>query len=182
MPDCYTVQTMEVSVPVTEYLETCVDVETFLGFCRECSNYERRWSCPPFSFDPLDLWQGYRTLRIFARVLVASSRADLAGMLEGMKQEKSRLMQELLKLERTIPGALALAAGGCSLCGDGCTRSSGAPCRRPNEMRYSIDSLGGDLSKTMEQYFQKSILWIRDGKLPEYLTIVGGLLVREENR
>lgn len=31
MPDCYTVQTMEVSVPVTEYLETCVDVETFLA-------------------------------------------------------------------------------------------------------------------------------------------------------
>ncbi|MBS7225516.1 MAG: GNAT family N-acetyltransferase [Clostridiaceae bacterium] len=29
----------------------------------------------------------------------------------------------------------------------------------------------------MEKYFDKPILWIQDGKTPEYLTLVGGLLI-----
>ena len=56
MREAYSVQTIETRVPVAEYLRTCVDVEKFLGFCRECGNYGRRWSCPPFEFDPLELW------------------------------------------------------------------------------------------------------------------------------
>lgn len=44
-------------------------------------------------------------------------------------------------------------------------------------MRYSVDALGGDLSETMEQYFQRPIRWSRNGEVPEYLTLVGGLLV-----
>ena len=100
-------------------------------------------------------------------------------MLRGMREEKQRLMGMLLRLERESPHSLALSAGGCDLCGGDCTRSGGMPCRRPDEMRYSIDALGGDLSKTMERYFGRPILWIQNGKAPDYLTLAGGLLVRE---
>lgn len=65
MREAYSVQTIETCVPVAEYLRTCVDVEKFLGFCRECGNYGRRWSCPPFEFDPLELWNRYDTLHLY---------------------------------------------------------------------------------------------------------------------
>ena len=51
----YVVETGKAKVSVKEYTERCVDVERSLGFCRECSSYNTRWSCPPFSFQPLQL-------------------------------------------------------------------------------------------------------------------------------
>ncbi|MGI6028893.1 MAG: DUF2284 domain-containing protein [Candidatus Heteroscillospira sp.] len=182
MSEYYSVQPMEACVPVDEYLDTCVNVEKFLGYCRECGNYKHRWSCPPFDFEPVTLWKQYRTFRVFARILTVVPGTGLPAMLKGMMEEKSRLMHELLELEHSIPGSLALSAGGCSLCGNNCTRPRGEPCCKPNEMRYSIDALGGDMSETMERYFQKPILWIKNGEIPDYLTLVGGLLLREENQ
>ena len=35
----YVVETGKAKVSVKEYTERCVDVERFLGFCRECSSY-----------------------------------------------------------------------------------------------------------------------------------------------
>ena len=43
-------------------------------------------------------------------------------------------------------------------------------------MRYSIESLGGDVDKTVEDIFGFKIQYAKDGKLPEYLIFVGGLL------
>ena len=176
MPDGYFVKSMERMVPIAEYLAACVDVEKFIGYCKACGNYGRRWSCPPFDFDPLNLWKLYQAIHIHASILTPMSGADMAVMMEGMKQEKEKLMDMLLGMERDTPGSLALSAGGCSLCSS-CTRPKGKPCRRPEKMRYSIDALGGDISETMERYFQRPICWSRNGEVPDYLTLVGGLLV-----
>ena len=181
MSACYSVQALEVSVPVEEYLHTCVDVERFLGCCQICDHYNHTWSCPPFDFEPMDLWKQSQTLRIFARILIAKPQAELAAMLEGLEQEKGRLLEDLLALERDTPGSLALPVGGCTLCEGKCTRPEGKPCRHPDKMRHSLDALGGDISKTMEKYFDKPILWIQDGKTPEYLTLVGGLLIQKDD-
>ena len=134
MPDGYFVQSMERMVPIAEYLAACVDVEKFVGYCKACGNYSRRWSCPPFDFDPLDLWKRYQAIHIHARILTPISGVDMAIMMEGMRREKEKLMDALLKMEQDTPGSLALSAGGCSLCGS-CTRPEGKPCRRPERMR-----------------------------------------------
>lgn len=176
MPDGYFVQSTEQRVPIAEYLSACVDVEKFIGYCRACRNYGRRWSCPSFDFDPLDLWKRYQAIHIHARVLTPVRGADMTVMMEGLKREKEKLTDALLKMERDTPGSLALSAGSCSLCGS-CTRPEGIPCREPERMRYSIEALGGDLSETMERYFQRPIRWSRNGEVPDYLTLVGGLLV-----
>ena len=141
MSACYSVQALEVSVPVEEYLHTCVDVERFLGCCQICDHYNHTWSCPPFDFEPLDLWKQSQTLRIFARILIAKPQAELAAMLEGLEQEKGRLLEDLLALERDTPGSLALPVGGCTLCEGKCTRPEGKPCRHPDKMRHALDAL-----------------------------------------
>ena len=175
-----TVERMEAAVPVDEYIKNCVDIPKFLGYCKECSSYKNRWSCPPFEKDPMTIWTQYETIRLYGYVLPNEPGQSVAKALENMEQAKDRLMEELLELERTIPGSFVLSCGMCRLCGDHCTRPEGKPCRMPEKMRHSIESLGGDVSKTAEVYLNKPMLWIKDGVLPDYLMLVGGLLRREE--
>ncbi len=175
----YSVQPLEAQVPVKEYLTACVDVDKFLGFCRECRNYGRRWSCPPFAFDPMELWGRFAVLHLFARVLVPAPGAGIPVLMEGMKREKGRLMEELYAMEQVRPGSMLLSAGSCTLCNGDCTRLCAQSCRKPDKLRYSIEALGGDVAETAKNYLQKPLLWIKNGKAPDYLTLVGGLLLRE---
>jgi hypothetical protein len=48
-------------------------------------------------------------------------------------------------------------------------------------MRYSIESLGGDVGLTAERYLGQPLLWIKDGILPDYLMLVGALLLPDGN-
>lgn len=181
MSEPYTVQALSVEVPVGDYVQTCVDVEKFLGFCRECGNYGTRWSCPPFDFDPLTLWRRFRILRLSARVLTPQPGTDIPALLEGMRREKERLLDELLAQEAANAGSLALSAGTCNFC-ETCTRPEELPCRNPARMRYSIEALGGDVGRTAEQYLHRPLLWIKGDQLPEYLMLVGGLCLIEMKR
>lgn len=169
---------LETVVPVEEYVKICVDISKFLGFCKECFNYGNRWSCPPFQTDPMEIWSQFETLRLIAYTLPNASIPCVSVALDHLKQAKERMMAELLELEHTIPGSYVLSAGTCVLCGDNCTRPAGKPCRNPEQMRHSIEALGGDVSKTAEYYLNKPLLWIKDGILPEYLMLVGGLLMK----
>ena len=173
---------MEAVVPVAEYMETCVDIPKFLGYCRECGNYGNRWSCPPFHEDPMDIWTRFHTLRLIAYTLPCETGGSVSQALANLELAKARMMEETLELEHSMPGTLALSAGTCTLCGKDCTRPAGKPCRCPERMRDSIEALGGDVAKTAELYLNRPLLWIKDNRLPEYLTLVGGALLiqREE--
>ena len=50
---------------VEDFVASCVDVPKFLGFCCECHNYGNNWMCPPFDFDPLDIWRSYEKIKLF---------------------------------------------------------------------------------------------------------------------
>ena len=90
---------------------------------------------------------------------------------------KEKITAELFEMENTNPGSVSLSAGSCSLCGKGnCTRPSGAPCRYPDKMRYSIESLGGNVGKTVHDLLGIQLEWIEEGKVPSYFVLVGGLL------
>ena len=54
----------------------------------------------------------------------------------------------------------------------------GRPCRHPERLRYSIEALGGDVEGCLQHYFHVPVLWGRDGLAPEYLVLMGGLLIR----
>ena len=60
----YRTERYETVVPVEEYMEQCVDVPTFLEYCRQCPSYQKLWSCPPFDFDPEAYWRRYGRFRI----------------------------------------------------------------------------------------------------------------------
>ena len=173
----YHVTPLEATVPVAEFLETSVDVERFLGCCRDCPNYNKRWSCPPLPFDPMEFWKSYQTLKLYARVLTPASDTSVDELMSGLRDEKGKLLRELLSMEGQIPNSRSLAAGSCITCEE-CTRKKDIPCCHPEVLRYSIEALGGDVGEIMERYFHHPLKWIEKGKLPDYLTLVGGLLIK----
>lgn len=172
--DKYRVEKSEAVVSVQEFLSACVDVPKFSKCCEQCRNYSSCWSCPPYDFDPVEIWQNYKTLKIFARFLVPEN-CTANELLDGLKQEKEKFLQELLSLERD--GAMVLSCGSCEVCSV-CARTQGEKCRHPEQCRYSIESLGGDVGMTAEKYFGRPLLWMKGDNLPDYMTLIGGILYK----
>ncbi len=92
-----------------------------------------------------------------------------------MRVERKAFDRYLRKLEEET-GGTALNAGSCILCPEGCTRPEGKPCRFPDKRRYSLESLGADITATIGDLLGIELKWDREGKLPEYYTLVAGLL------
>ena len=90
------------------------------------------------------------------------------------------LMEELVSLEKIYPGSNALIPGSCIVCGYGnCSRKEGKPCRHPDKMHHSLESLGSDLDKTTRDMFGIEMKWIVNNELPDYFVQIGGLLIKE---
>ena len=96
-------------------------------------------------------------------------------MMELVDPVKTALMNELYDMERAEPGSLALSAGGCDLCEE-CARGKGHPCFKPELMRCSVESLGGNVIKCITELLGEEVLWADNGKLPEHFILLGGLL------
>lgn len=168
---------LEAQVPLNQYRKDSVDIPKFLACCRQCPNYGTRWGCPPFEFDPMEIWNQYDTLHLRALVVYADG-TDVDTLLAYLKEEKRRFTAELIAWERETPGSLALACGACDTC-QTCSRVSAKACCYPETHRHSIEALGGDVGLTAEKYLKKPILWIQNGTAPEYMMLVGGLLCQE---
>ena len=169
-------------VDVGEYYEKYVDFEKFSKLCieeQEMLGYN--WNYPPFDFDVDDIWNSYNKLKIIAFKIDFSEEElahtfedkELEFILKRFERMKVKLMNEIYALENE--DSLGLFLGKCNLCMR-CTREFGMPCKMPFKMRYPIEALGGDVDKSIEDIFGFKIQYAKDGKLPEYLIFVGGLL------
>lgn len=179
-------ETKKLEVPVKEFTEGFVDFKRTEKLCSACPGYGKTWACPPYSFDPDEVWTKYGTLRLIVKIVgipkeeteKLRSEKELAEAYEELIEPvRAELMDELYRMEAETPGSLALSAGGCGLCGE-CTRGSGAPCRFPDKMRWSVESLGGDVLKCLEEYFGIKVGWAENGRLPDKYHLVGGLLIK----
>ena len=170
-------------VEMARFREKYQDREKFMAFCRECPRYDARWSCPPLSFDVDSFLEPYARINLLCAKIDLDGEtiraADTAEKIKTMGWDivstvKLDLEGRLRKLETQIPGSLSLSSGGCSLC-ESCTRKTGAPCRQPDKMRYSLDAFGFDLTAITKDMFHIVILWCKDS-LPKYFTLIHGLL------
>lgn len=179
------VERRELAIPVRDYVPACVDVPRVGEYCRRCANYGRLWSCPPFPFCAERFWDGFGSLLLIEHKLILPAALtervfptdELSAQYRLLLQpHKTLLLDGLIRRESAVPGAAALAAGCCGLC-TRCARKYGAPCTRPEVMRYSPESLGADVSHTLELYFGDKLLWAEDGRLPEHFILLCGLLM-----
>lgn len=171
------IDTFEKTISVADYLEGYVNVEEFLECCKACENYDRKWCCPSFDFDPVeDYWKKYGSLLVVGKKMCLSEE-EKQGWQTLMKQVKAELTEDLFAEEEKHPGSVSLSAGSCSICGeDNCTKKDGMPCRSPEKMRYSIEALGGNVGLTASKLLGIRLQWIEEGRVPDYFVLVGGLL------
>ena len=183
----YEVTRMEASIDVADYYASYVDPPRFLAFCRQCTAYGKVWSCPPYDFSVEELWQSYERMLLLGRKLtftpeLCRRRYDSSQMqqllADTLLREREDMERELFELEAAHPGSIALLPGSCHRCGDGnCSRTAGLPCRDPQHLRHSLESLGGDVGRTAEELLGFSLLWSSEGRLPAYLCLIAALLL-----
>ena len=171
------IETYEKEIKVTDYIEGYVCVEEFLEYCRACENFDRKWSCPSYGFDPVDdYWKQFETLKIVGKKLVFEE-GEKENWKERIEEVQALLTEELFVRELEVPGSRSLSAGSCRICGyDNCARKNGEPCRFPDKLRYSIESLGGNVGLTCTKLLGLPLQWVEEGKVPDYFVLVGGLL------
>lgn len=102
-----------------------------------------------------------------------------------LEQTRVVMDRKLLEKEAQLHGR-AFFAGTCLLCGrgagqgaessGGCTRREGLPCRHPDKVRPSLESVGFDIGKTAKELFGLELKWASDGMLPEYYVLVGAVM------
>lgn len=190
MSGSYKLETFERDIPVREFIEKYVRPEEFIEYCRACGNYGKVWSCPPYDFDVMDYWHEYETIKCVAYKIVYAEQKEISCYSE-IAEVKEMMQKHLFSLEKEYHGSVLLSAGSCSLCAesagadfvkgreaDWCTRVKDEPCARPECMRYSIESIGGDVVTPLKDLFGLEIKWAEDGMMPEYHILLGGLLMK----
>jgi predicted metal-binding protein len=174
------------TIAVARFLQDYVDVPQFVEYCRACPKYGKIWSCAPYSFDVTDIWRKYETLELIGVKVRPSAtlrdgtytREQLREIYEALTfKEKRKLSSELLARETETPGSLFLSEGSCDICPEGCARTASQPCRHPDLMRYSVESLGANVQKAARDLLHIEIVWPQNGKLPDYFMLVAGLLI-----
>lgn len=176
------------ALPVDQLLSNYVDAPKFLAACEHCPNYGRIGSCPPYDFSVTDYWRDYDSLEALCvqafvpdelRARVYSQEELNAAVESVIAEARGALDSRLAGEEAAQPGSRMLSAGKCVRCAD-CACAHGQPCRFPEEVRYSIESLGGDVVALARDLFDLPLLWAEGGQLPEYFVLVGGLLKKRE--
>lgn len=180
-----TTRRYEAEISVDKYFEEYVDIEQFAAKCRECPKYSQFWSCPEFDFDIEEYWKKYNDLFLLAMKIKPDDKyrgmhfegEELDRILkETLNKGKELLSGELEVWEKKMPGSVALSAGACILCDGKCARAEGQPCKHPDKMRYSLESLGANVGKTISQLMGLELQWVEEGRIPEYFILVSGLL------
>lgn len=152
--------------------------ETILGFCANCNNHGKVWSCPPHNFDPAEYISG------FSYAYIVSGSVSMVGFETQTDatihyyEMRKRINRTVREFEADAPTATALYAGHCDACKP-CTRIQGKDCVYPELCRYSLESLGLDVAELIEVHFGESLQWVA-GKPPEKLLCVPALLSHQK--
>ncbi len=177
----YTIVQAGAEVPAGEFVRRYVDLKDPAAGCRPCPDYGRYWTCPPYDVPAADYWAGFDTVLLrgmqfhFTPAMLERrfDPEELAEYTRRLTAEQARQMDRALR--RQYPGAAVLTTGGCTLCEE-CTRPMGRPCRHPQAVGYSLESLGCDVGAAARGELGWELLWPRRDRLPRYLTLLCAVL------
>lgn len=146
----YTILRGQARIAAADFVQRYVDLKDPAAGCRPCPDYGRFWTCPPYDMAAADYWAGFDTVLLegmqfhFTPAMLERrfDPEELAEYTRRLTAEQARQMDRALR--RQYPGAAVLTTGGCTLCEE-CTRPMGRPCRHPEAVGYSLESLGCDV-------------------------------------
>ena len=186
----YILQHFTTYISLEEYIKDYRDKEKFLGFCKQCDKYGICWSCPPFDFDTDKYLSQFQFAYIIGTKIIFNPEFIQKNRgLEKVKETAYQTIAEvrkkedalLLQLENMYPDSKAFFAGVCHFCNwENCTRHENKECRYPDKMRSSLEAFGFDMMKTTSELLHIEMKWGSDNQLPEYLTMVSGVLSKTQ--
>ncbi len=160
---------------IDKFVKMYFDPELTLQKCRTCTGYAKTWSCPDFDFNVRNYWRQFSAYRVIVDRVSMEGVASPKEAEERLAYEKPIFNRQMLALEKSTPGSVALYAQECEECQE-CARLIGKPCRLPETMRYSIESLGGCGIRLVEDLFEFGVCWSDGTTIPAYYILLGGLL------
>ena len=164
------------------------NIEKFEGFCKQCKNYGKLWSCPPYDFSIEEYVDRYKYIYIVGVKIVFDedtlSSINTKEKISSYTNEtlhfmKNKIMNEMLKLEKLYPNSTSLSAGGCNLC-ENCSKLKNVQCIHPDLMRYSLESLGFDVGGVSSKLLNFELKWATETRLPDYFSLIAGIMTNEE--
>ena len=170
-----------------EFISRYRDVERIGAFCLQCPGYGKSWSCPPFDFDPRTQSDGFSQVMLMGTTIefdeetrIACKNTEQSTVMgrEAMQEVWKTLLPKLYEMERNTPGSRCFTFR-CVLCPEGCTRPEGKPCRHPELMRHSLESVGFDIEAMTRELLGIDLEWSTDGSLPKHITLVTALFTHK---
>lgn len=160
-----------------------IDKERFTELCKSgCRNYNQKYSCPPLSPSFLTCFGKY------PEFLVVMLKIDLSQLSNYKEYHQLRVGNAVIKprLERIMRsleakfGGKYLSTGACRLCKP-CQKKIGKPCKHPDKMRFSLESLGVDCDKLSKDVFNLPLLWYQNHKAPAYTAVICAYPLSDNN-
>lgn len=174
-PKSYAVEIVEIE---PHLLKSYLNKEYFDELCMHgCPNYDKKWSCPPFAPVYMDFIKKWKKLFVVYMQINLKQFSYIKNDYLKIKAAnvilKSRADKFLRKMAKQYGNYIS--TGSCRLCRP-CKCKIGLPCAHPDIMTYSLEALGIDVSQLVDKCFNKSLLWYKPHCLPEYTSVVCGLL------
>ena len=179
----YTVSTKQATLDADEFIRRYRDIGRIREYCLQCPGYGKSWSCPPFDFDPATMTDGFKNVTLLGTVIEfdEQTRAEcktpeqaLRVGKQAMEEVFQTLLPQMYEMERELPGSRCFTFR-CVLCPEGCTRPDGKPWRHPQRLRYSLESVGFDITTAATDLLGITLDWSADGSLSKTITLLTAL-------
>lgn len=170
---CRTIQVED----VFPYIDCC----KYNELCKiGCINYEKKWSCPPFTPSYNQYIKNYINLSLCVLSINLSQFSYIKNDYLKVKAANVILKSRIDKTLRSLSqdGVGYISTGSCRLCKP-CKCKTNENCAKPDSMSYSFEALGVDVGSMVMGIFHHQLLWYKKSALPEYTTVVAGLLSNE---
>lgn len=135
-----------------------------LAHCRRCENYNMHFACPDHQFNVSAFISGYPF------VLLVSHQMPVH--MDEYFYWRDIIEPILLHYEEKLKGQ-SLVAGSCRNC-DFCFDKGAQDCENPDLMRFSLESLGFDVSILLNKFFKEKLDFS-----PDRLHLVYGMLLKQ---
>ncbi len=151
-------------------LEAAYRPDEVLLYCQSCPNYEANFSCPEHEFSTAHYLQRYPYVLLFMQTLPLTPGAD---PLETFYDCREYIDPVLMEFERRLHGE-TLLPGCCYNCSDDCSALDAQECLQPSIRRYSLESLGVDINRMLQFFFDTPLIFQDD-----QMTFVYGFLLKD---
>jgi predicted metal-binding protein len=123
-------------------------------YCKSCGYYNQNHSCPDHSSDILSKYNQDDYISVYLLTMSYSDDSDLS-----LEYRITRHKLDLsIKAFELSTESNALIPGRCLLC-DPCKKSLSRLCPYPGRMRYSLETLGFNLSDLAKNEFDFELKW-----------------------